>query len=66
MRPGELSVMMLGMIWMPMWPAQVLVTQDSVRWHVVSSTIIKNVISKKVTALKRKAKLQIYVINRQK
>ena len=31
MRPGGLCVMMLGMIWMPMWSAQALVSPDSVR-----------------------------------
>ena len=40
MKPGELFVMMLGMIWMPMWPAQVLVTPDSVRWHNTCGNII--------------------------
>ena len=33
MRPGELSVMMLGMIWMPMWPAQVSATPGIVCYH---------------------------------
>ena len=33
MKPGELFVMMFGMIWMPLWFAQVSATHDSVRQH---------------------------------
>ena len=44
MRPGEQYVMMLGMIWMPLWFAQVLATQDSVRYIPISKINITNIV----------------------
>ena len=40
MRPGELFVMMFGMIWMPPWFAQVSATQDSVRQHLLVNSLL--------------------------
>ena len=43
MRPGELFVMMFGMIWMPPWFAQVSATPDSVRQHLLVNSLLLTV-----------------------